>query len=58
MEDIRMTPEQRALILFNKYSRDYNRFVVNGYIKQGYDEWKEIAVELGKLYKNETKDNK
>ena len=58
MEDIRMTPEQRALLLFNKYSRDYNRFVVNGYIKQGYDEWKEIAVELGKLYKNETKDNK
>ena len=52
MEDIRMTPEQRALLLFNKYSRDYNRFVVNGYIKQGYDEWKEIAVELGKLYKN------
>ena len=57
MEDIRMTPEQRALILFNKYSRDYNRFVVNGYIKQGFNEWKEIAIELGKLYKNETKDN-
>jgi hypothetical protein len=52
MEDIRMTTKQRALILFNKYSRDYNRFVVNGYIKQGYDEWKEIAVELGKLYKS------
>jgi len=52
MEYIRMTPKQRALLLFIKYSRDYNRFIVNGYIKQGYDEWKEIAVELGKLYKS------
>jgi hypothetical protein len=58
MEDLRLTPEQRALLLFNKYSRDYNKFIVAGYIKQGFDEWKEIAVELGKLYKNETKDNK
>jgi hypothetical protein len=58
MEDLRLTPEQRALLLFNKYSRNYNRFIVYGYIKQGYDEWKEIAIELGKLYKNETKDNK
>lgn len=51
MEDIRMTPKQRALILFNKYSRDYNKFIVSGYIKQGFNEWKEIAIELGKLYK-------
>jgi hypothetical protein len=58
MEDLRLTPEQRALLLFNKYSRDYNKFIVAGYIKQGFDEWKEIAVELGKLYKNETKGNK
>ena len=51
MEDIRMTTKQRALLLFNKYSRDYNKFIVAGYIKQGFNEWKEIAVELGKLYK-------
>ena len=47
-----MTPQYRANILFNKYTKDYNRFIVSGYIKQGFDEWKEIAVELGKLYKN------
>lgn len=52
MEDIKMTNEQRALLLFNKYTKEYNRFVVAGYIKQGYEEWKEIAIELGKLYKN------
>jgi len=46
-----MTPQERANILFNKYSIEYNRFVVDGYIKQGYEEWKEIAIELGKLYK-------
>jgi hypothetical protein len=45
-----MTPEYRAKILFNKYSKEYNRFVVSGYIKQGLDEWKQIAIELGKLY--------
>ena len=45
-----MTPEQRAYILYNKYTKAYNRFVVAGYIKQGLDEWKEIAIELGKLY--------
>ena len=45
-----MTPQYRANILFNKYSKEYNRFVVAGYIKQGLDEWKEIAIELGKLY--------
>lgn len=52
-----MTPQYRANILFNKYSKEYNRFIVIGYIKQGYDEWKQIAIELGKLYKNERKDN-
>jgi hypothetical protein len=47
-----MTPQYRANILFNKYSKEYNRFIVAGYIKQGLEEWKEIAIELGKLYKN------
>ena len=46
-----MTPEQRAYILFNKYTKAYNRFIVSGYIKQGRTDWKEIAIELGKLYK-------
>jgi hypothetical protein len=46
-----MTPQERANILYNKYSKEYNRFVVTGYIKQGLDEWKEIAIELAKLYK-------
>ena len=46
-----MTPKERANILYNKYSKEYNRFVVAGYIKQGLDEWKQIAIELGKLYK-------
>jgi hypothetical protein len=46
-----MTPKYRANILYNKYSKQYNRFVVSGYIKQGLDEWKQIAIELCKLYK-------
>lgn len=46
-----MTPQYRANILFKKYSKEYNRFVVSGYIKQGLDDWKEIAIELAKLYK-------
>ena len=46
-----MTPQYRANILFNKYSKEYNRFVVTGYIKRGLDDWKQIAIELSKLYK-------
>jgi hypothetical protein len=46
-----MTPKERANILYNKYSKEYNRFVVAGYIKQGLDDWKQIAIELGRLYK-------
>jgi hypothetical protein len=46
-----MTPQYRANILYNKYSKEYNRFVVSGYIKQGRTDWKEIAIELAKLYK-------
>ena len=46
-----MTSQYRANILFNKYSKEYNRFVVTGYIKQGLDDWKQIAIELSKLYK-------
>lgn len=45
-----MTPKERAIILFNKYSKEYNRFVVAGYIKQNIEGWKEISIELGMLY--------
>jgi hypothetical protein len=47
-----MTHKERATILFNKYSKEYNRFIVAGYIKQEIEGWKEISIELGVLYKN------
>jgi len=46
-----MTPKERANILFNKYSREYNRTLVSGTMQQT-EHWKEVAIELGKLYKN------
>jgi hypothetical protein len=46
-----MTHKERAIILFNKYSKEYNRFIVAGYIKQEIEGWKEISIELGMLYK-------
>jgi hypothetical protein len=45
-----MTHKERATILFNKYSKEYNRFTVAGYIKQEIEGWKEISIELGMLY--------
>ena len=46
-----ITPKERALMLFNKYSKDYNRRVCMG--KQYQTEhWKEVTKELAKLYKN------
>jgi radical SAM superfamily enzyme with C-terminal helix-hairpin-helix motif len=29
-----MTNKERAELLFHKYTKEYNRFVVSGYIKQ------------------------
>jgi hypothetical protein len=46
-----MTPQERAELLHKKYTKEYNRFVVSGYIKQGYTEWVEIGKELKQLYK-------
>ena len=46
-----MTNKERAELLHKKYTKDYLRFVVSGYIKQGYPEWVEIGKELKQLYK-------
>lgn len=45
-----MTNKERAELLFHKYTKEYNRLVVSGYIKQGYDNYIEIGKELKKLY--------
>jgi hypothetical protein len=44
-----MTPKERAKILFNKYSREYNRIVCSGKMQQT-EHWREVAKELAKLY--------
>ena len=44
-----ITPKERAEILYNKYSREYNRIVCSGKMQQT-EHWKEVAKELGKLY--------
>ena len=46
-----MTPKERAQILFDKYSIEYNRALVSGSMQQS-EHWKEVAIELSKLYKN------
>jgi hypothetical protein len=47
-----MTATERAVKLRNKYSKEYLRQVIKGYLKQDNREhWKEVAIELGKLYK-------
>lgn len=45
-----ITPYERAVILFNKYSREYNRIVCSGKMQQT-EHWKEVTKELAKLYK-------
>ena len=45
-----ITAKERAEILFNKYTKEYNRSVCMG--KQYQTEhWKEVSRELAKLYK-------
>ena len=44
-----MTPKERAEILYNKYSKEYNRTLVSGTMQQT-EHWKEVANELRKLY--------
>ena len=46
-----MTAKERAQILYDKYSIEYNRALVSGSMQQS-EHWKEVAIELGKLYKN------
>lgn len=46
-----MNPKERANILFNKYSKEYNRALVSGTMQQS-EHWKEITKELTKLYKD------
>jgi hypothetical protein len=44
-----ITPKERAEILFNKYSKEYNRLVCMGDMQQT-EHWKEVSRELAKLY--------
>lgn len=46
-----MTAKERAQILYDKYSIEYNRALVSGSMQQT-EHWKEVAQELSKLYKN------
>jgi hypothetical protein len=46
-----MTAKERAEILFNKYSKEYNRNLCTGTMQQT-EHWKEVSKELSKLYKN------
>jgi len=46
-----ISAKERAKILFDKYSIEYNRILVSGTMQQT-EHWKEVAVELSKLYKN------
>jgi len=45
-----MTAKERAKILFDKYSIEYNRTLVLGNEQQS-EHWKEVSKELSKLYK-------
>ena len=52
-----MKANERALLLKNKYRKEYLRDIIKGYLKQKMTEeekkhWQEVAIELGKLYKN------
>jgi len=45
-----MTAKERAKILYDKYSIEYNRALVSGTMQQT-EHWKEVSKELSKLYK-------
>lgn len=47
-----LTPKERAEILYNKYSREYNRIVCSGKMQQT-EHWREVTKELAKLYNKE-----
>jgi hypothetical protein len=46
-----ITPKERAEILYNKYSKEYNRSLCMGTMQQT-EHWTEVTKELSKLYKN------
>ena len=46
-----MTPKERAELLYNKYTKEYNRTLCSGTMQQT-EHWKEVTMELAKLYKN------
>ena len=46
-----ISAKERAKILFDKYSIEYNRTLVSGTMQQT-EHWKEVSKELSKLYKN------
>ena len=46
-----ITPYERAVILYNKYTKEYNRLVCMGDNYQT-EHWQEVTMELAKLYKN------
>ena len=46
-----ISAKERAQILYDKYSIEYNRALVSGTMQQT-KHWKEVAQELSKLYKN------
>jgi hypothetical protein len=46
-----ISAKERAEILYDKYSIEYNRALVSGSMQQT-EHWKEVAKELTKLYKN------
>ncbi len=46
-----ISAKERAQILYDKYSIEYNRALVSGSMQQS-EHWKEVAQELSKLYKN------
>ena len=45
-----ITPYERAVILYNKYTKEYNRTLCMGAMQQN-EHWKEVTMELAKLYK-------
>ena len=46
-----ISAKERAKILYDKYSIEYNRALVSGSMQQS-EHWKEVAQELSKIYKN------
>ena len=47
-----ISAKERAKILFDKYSIEYNRILISGNEQQS-EHWKEVAKELSKLYKQQ-----